>query len=192
MSITRRFIAPIIVFSPLVGLAIADDRQPFGPVELNEQQEAIEGSEATPQPTPGIGMEPRLAGPVGAPPAVPRWLDEVRAQRRALREQRRAAHQARQHALDPIGAAKRDERQEQMRRRQEEVRERIETERRLYLNRGPWLNPLVPAPPYSGGDPLTRGSLIDEPARMMPEAPPPGTDSLTPSDWNNLWYYRGW
>ncbi len=73
------------------------------------------------------------------------------------------------------------------------MREFIETERRLYFNRGPWFNPLAPM----GGGPLTRGSLVEdqapepsEPSRSEPSSA--RSEPLTPSDWNNLWYYRGW
>lgn len=141
-----------------------------------------------PMPAPSLAMEPRRAEPGSPQSQVPRWLEEVRAQRRALHEQRRAAHQARIDAFDPIGSAKRDERHERQRRRQEERRELIESERRLYLNRGPWLSPLAPRPPPSAElDPLARGSL-----ESRSQQPAQGASPETPSDWNNLWYYNGW
>jgi hypothetical protein len=126
---------------------------------------------------------------------VPRWLKEVRAQRRALQEQRRAAHQARHDAIDPIGAAKREERQEQLQRRRQEVREFIEYERRLYLNWGPWITPLVPRPPsHPGADPIAEGSIgtrDDEAAAREPKAAD-GAPPAPPSDWDNRWYFHGW
>jgi hypothetical protein len=147
---------------------------------------------AAPKQTPGLPVNPRRAEPVGPQSAVPRWLEEVRAQRRALREKRRAAHKARIDALDPIGSAKRDEREDLRRRLQEERREQIESERRLYLNRGPWLSPLAPRPPLPAGlDPLARGSLDPQDALQDPPPRPEG-DPMTPSDWDNLWYYNGW
>ncbi len=145
-----------------------------------------------PGPVPGMVREPRRPEPAGSQSTVPRWLEEVRAQRRALRDQRRAAHQARLEALDPIGAAKRDERKELMRRRQEEMRELIETERLLYLNRGPWFNPLFPRSPLAPKlDPLAGGSLAPQKAKRGEQSTSSG-DIQAPSDWNNLWYYHGW
>lgn len=128
-------------------------------------------------------------------PAVPRWLKEVRAQRRALQEQRRAAHQARHDAIDPIGAAKREERQEQVQRRRREVRDFIEHERRLYLNWGPWVTPLVPRPPsLPGVDPIAEGSIGSRNADDVGHDPETrdGTKPLPPSDWDNRWYFHGW
>lgn len=129
-------------------------------------------------------------------PDVPRWLKEVRAQRRALQQQRRAAHQARQEALDPVGAAKREERQERRLRRRQEVREFLEHERRLYLNWGPWITPLVPRPPPSAGvDPLSQGSIGSSGTTDGPQAdaaPADGPTIPTPSDWDNGWYFNGW
>lgn len=139
-------------------------------------------------PTPGLVMDSRRGEPISPQTQVPRWLEEVRAQRRALHEQRRAAHQARIDALDPMGSAKRDQRQELQRRRQEERRELIENERRLYLNYGPWLRPLAPRPPQAAElDPLSGGSL-----ESRGEQPSNSTSPRTPLDWNNLWYYNGW
>lgn len=142
---------------------------------------------------PGLVLEPRRSESLKPPPApVPRWLEEVRAQRRALHEQRRAAHEARIEALDPVGTAKRDEREKLRRRRQAEVREMIESERRLYLNRGPWLSPLAPKPPLASDlDPLADGSLAP-PEAARDEQPSPSDSQGTPSDWNNHWYYNGW
>ncbi|WP_462320794.1 hypothetical protein [Halochromatium sp.] len=146
-----------------------------------------------PMPAPGLVMEPRRLEPSGSQSQVPRWLEEVRAQRRALREQRRAAHKARLEALDPIGTAKRDERKELIRRRQEEMRDLIESERLLYLNRGPWISPLAPRPPLRPKlDPLAGGSLDPQQPEHGEQQPTDSTDSQAPSDWNNLWYYRGW
>lgn len=151
----------------------------------------------SPIPAPGLVMEPRRPQQTSPQSSVPRWLEEVRAQRRALHEQRRAAHQARLQALDPIGTAKRDERTELRLRRQGEVRDLIETERRLYLNRGPWFSPLVPRPPPAPGlAPLTRNSVDPPPApqKAAPgeQRPSSNADTQAPPDWNNLWYYNGW
>jgi hypothetical protein len=139
-----------------------------------------------------LPVDARRAEPISPQSTVPRWLEEVRAQRRALHEQRRAAHQARIDALDPVGSAKRDEREKLRRRRQEERRELMESERRLYLNHGPWLSPLAPQPPPATDlNALSRGSL-DAADEMKPKEPRSDGDARTPSDWNNLWYYNGW
>ncbi|MEA3639424.1 MAG: hypothetical protein VBE63_05710 [Lamprobacter sp.] len=133
-----------------------------------------------------------MPGQIGPPSSTPPWLEEVRAQRRALREQRRHAHEARMKALDPIGAAQRDEHKELVRRRQEEMRDLFETERRLYLNRGPWFSPLTPNQPLAPAlTPFAGGSLNPQ-VRAADEQPSDSTRGLAPSDWNNLWYYNGW
>lgn len=189
MSRSRRLISLLIGLSSLVGpVCVADSRALQDQVEPRGQPRTQPGPEQ-PQPAPAMGIDPHLAPPMGAQPGIPRWLEEVRAQRRALHEQRRAAHRAHRETLESINAAQREERQEQVRRRQEEVRER-----RLYLNRGPWLAPLIPTPPYPADDVLTRGSLLGEQgAETAPGAATgPSPDALTPSDWDNLWYYRGW
>jgi TolA-binding protein len=209
MSRSRRLISLLISLALVVSPTLAASRQPPDQVEPAEPQGA-EASPRRPQPAPAMGIDPRQAASRGAQADTPPWLEEVRAQRRALHEQRRAAHRARRDALESITAAQREERQEQMRRRQEEVREMIESERRLYLNRGPWLSPLIPAPPYPADDILTRGSLLGEQAPREPSSPQTGPSPspsqnqdqsphsspdpvpLAPSDWNNLWYYRGW
>lgn len=130
-----------------------------------------------------------------AQPGMPRWLKEVRAQRRALQRQRRAAHQARHEALDPIGAAKREERHEQLQRRRQEVRDYIEHERRLYLNWGPWITPLIPRPPPPpGADPIAQGSIGNRLGDSQPDSPSPPAEAVkpVPTDWDNRWYYNGW
>ncbi|MBK1703862.1 hypothetical protein CKO40_04710 [Halochromatium glycolicum] len=190
---------PILFLLPLlIGMATAD---------AAETRVSMPGAEAHPQRTGDhpVPAERVLAGRESPPPnlgagsshQVPRWLKEVRAQRRALQQQRRAAHQARHEALDPIGAAKREERQERRLRRRQEVREFIEHERRLYLNWGPWITPLVPRPPPTPGvDPLTQGSIgSSTDAADGPPAAAPNADGAaipTPSDWDNRWYYNGW
>lgn len=118
---------------------------------------------------------------------VPRWLEAVRAQRRALQQQHQAAHEARRQALDPVGSAQREARRERFLQRRQERRELIESERRRYWNSGPWLDPLPsPArPPLAGpGSPAP-----EEPAQPAPDRE---RQAMPPPDWDNLWYYRGW
>lgn len=63
------------------------------------------------------------------------WVDEVRNQRRALQEWRRAQHGAQQ-----------DARYEGFLRRRHERRELMEQERQQFRNYGPWREPLGPTP----------------------------------------------
>jgi hypothetical protein len=124
-------------------------------------------------------------------PPVPRWLEEVRAQRRALQQQRRAAHQARREALDPIGAAQREQRKDQLLRRRQELRNLIDQGRQYYLNQGPWLAPLAP----KSEDDAPETDSIAEQKRTSPVESPRAEEqpaAMTPSEWNNLWYYKGW
>jgi hypothetical protein len=136
-------------------------------------------------------MQPWPTESISAQHGAPQWLDEVRAQRRALLEQRRAARQARQEARDPIGSAQREERQAWLRRRQEERRSRIETLHRPYLNHGPWLMPLAPSRPGADLEQDRDGESVS-----MPQPTDQGSDHQDPTPgsggWNNLWYFNGW
>jgi len=116
---------------------------------------------------------------------VPRWLEEVRAQRQALQDQRRAQHDARRRAIDPVGAAQQEAREAEFLRRRQELRDNIEQDRRLFLNRGlgsnggglsAWPERPLGAPPI--GDSVARPVYVP-PARVPP-------------DWDNGWYFRGW
>lgn len=131
-----------------------------------------------------------------APSPEARWLNEVRAQRQALQEQRRAAHEARREAIDPVGAARREERQEQIQRRRKQVRQFIEQERRLYLNSGPWLMPLATQPlqgPSSLAPPNDAHAEKRPPVAPLTPAPTQAPAPVqAPLDWDNRWYYNGW
>jgi hypothetical protein len=121
---------------------------------------------------------------------APRWLEAVREQRRALQERRRAQHQARRRALDPVGTARHEAMEQQFLRRRQEMRDLMAEERRLFLNLGPWLTPWPPPP---GGVPPTPGTPSPEHAAATGdttgEAPGPGQE---PPEWDNGWYFRGW
>lgn len=135
-------------------------------------------------PLPPDGPATAEAGAEPAPAAassVPRWLEEVRAQRRALQQQRRARHEARRRAIDPVGSAQQDAREEAFMRRRQELRDKVEQDRRLFLNQdfpnqGPWAQPPAPA-----AAPRLFGAPGDDSA----------TGFVTP-DWDNGWYFRGW
>lgn len=108
---------------------------------------------------------------------VPRWLEEVRAQRQALQEQRRAQHEARRMAIDPVGAAQQKAREDAFFRRRQERRDMINQDRRSFINQGPWALPW--RSPHEG---VSTGEQ-----RVMPATP---SDALP--DWDNGWYFRGW
>lgn len=124
---------------------------------------------------------PMVDGTAGETDAVvtgaPRWLEEVRAQRRALQEQRRAQHEARRRAVDPVGAAQHQAREEEFLRRRQERQEKIEADRRLFMNQGPWISPPPPLPATSVPD---TNSTLEQ------------TPGYVPPDWDNGWYFRGW
>lgn len=121
---------------------------------------------ARPEPLPAdADLRPRPGG-VGSAP----WLDEVRAQRRMLQELRRAQQEARK---------------DQFMRRRQEIIEFMDTERWLFRNRGPWLEPFLPAPePRHGpGSANSAPGAPNDELRSQPY-PPPG--------WDNRWYFNGW
>ncbi len=140
-------------------------------------------------PAPGADEHPSAPQDDLAPDdMVPRWLEAVRAQRRALQERRRAQHQARRRALDPMGSARQQAMEEEFRRRRREMRDMIAQDRWLFLNFGPWLSPL-PTPP---------GLSAPTGAAPSQAAPDDGDDAEQtapigePPEWDNRWYFRGW
>ncbi|GEM_PF-1962350 len=117
---------------------------------------------------------------------VPRWLEAVRAQRRALQERRRAQHQARRRALDPVGSARQQAMEEEFRRRRREMRDMIARDRWLFLNFGPWLSPLptAPGPSAPAGVAPSQAAPDDDAEQTAPAGELP--------EWDNGWYFRGW
>jgi hypothetical protein len=140
--------------------------------------------------------EPWVAPGDAAQDPYPRWLDAVRAQRRALQEHRRVEHQARRRAMDPVGSARHEALEQTLERRRQELRdlrdrrEMMAEERRLFMNMGPWVTPWPPPP----------GSAQPAPAPVMPDAkpaaPPDWPQQSPPAtelpEWDNGWYFRGW
>lgn len=105
------------------------------------------------------------------------WLDEVRAQRQAWEARRKAAREdfeARRRLNNPLGSARQEAWEEDVRRRRAERQQRIDREREMFRSLGE-LPPSMPLP-ESGA----RGSYS---AAEDPLFPPPG--------WDNLWYFRG-
>ncbi|AGA89555.1 hypothetical protein Thimo_0716 [Thioflavicoccus mobilis 8321] len=109
------------------------------------------------------------------------WLAEVRAQRRAWEEQRRAAKEAidaRRRRQAPWAAAQHEAREKAFQRRRDERLERIERDRARFRQQGPWqLASPDPWPLDAAGTPAP----LDVPAPTYP-----------PAGWNNGWYYRGY
>lgn len=121
---------------------------------------------------------------------VDQWLEEVKAQRRAREERRRAAKEAinaRRRLTDPWGAAHQEAHEKENQRRRDAMREQIERDRETFREQGPWHDPgpmdLSPPPPpiSSGTQPEAGGSQG-----------PAGTPAYPPSGWDNRWYYRGY
>lgn len=134
--------------------------------------------------------EPQTA-PQGSPAPddmVPRWLEAVRAQRRALQERRRAQHQARRRALDPVGTARQEAMEEEFQRRRQEMRDMIAQDRWLFLNFGPWLSPLRTPPGMSPPRGLAAPDRPPDPADDTERSP----SADDPPEWDNGWYFRGW
>ena len=122
---------------------------------------------------------------------VSRWLDEVRAQRRALQEQRRAELDARRRAMNPVGAAQQEAREAEFLRRRQQRREMIEQDRKRFMSRGlsaqdGWL-PASPAPLSPA--PLSPAPLSPVPLEPGDEMPALNT---APRGWDNGWYFHGW
>ncbi|TVQ89772.1 MAG: hypothetical protein EA400_07245 [Chromatiaceae bacterium] len=109
--------------------------------------------------------------PPGAAIAAP-WLDEVRAQRRMLQELRRAQQEARK---------------DRFLRRRQEIIEFMDSDRWLFRNPGPWMEPFIPPPEPQHTPPRgSAGSLPRDPNDELRGHPYP------PSGWDNRWYFNGW
>jgi hypothetical protein len=127
----------------------------------------------------------------------PRWIDAVRAQRRAMQQRRRAEHEARRRAIDPVGTARQEARDQEFQRRRQEMRERIAEDRKLFLNSGPWRTPLPKPPEFAPNTwPEPPGlSPVPNKDHGRPDFPDAGSQAPLrgdPAEWDNGWYYRGW
>lgn len=153
---------------------------------------ATEGSAEDPTPP----MQPHRQGEPAPHDVVPRWLEAVRAQRRALQERRRAQHQARRRALDPMGTARQEALEQELQRRRREMRDMIAQDRWLFLNFGPWLAPM-PSPPVgnapAGGPTDPPGEPPADPTGQTQEHTEPVPRQMDElPEWDNGWYFRGW
>ena len=131
--------------------------------------------------------------PEGEP--VSPWLDEVRAQRRAREERRRATKEAidaRRRWIDPWGAAQHEAREQEVQRRRDAFLEKIEREREAFRNQAPWTPPQTPWPEEIAAPALETPAPVEAETAGSPEPsvqqPPP----YAPHGWNNHWYYRGY
>lgn len=148
---------------------------------------------------PGEQVSPR-PGPHADP--LDQWLDEVKAQRRAWEERRRAAKEAvnaRRRWTDPWGVAQHEAREKESQRRHDAMLEQIERDRDAFRNQVPWQTPETweagPPPPSSqptphGSQPEAGGS--EQAARGATAQSPTAPPAYPPSGWDNRWYYRGY
>jgi hypothetical protein len=167
----RMTVAALILLTPPIPLLAAQQPAAAGPTQAEYAA-----------PRPSTASAPADPAPA-ANDGTPRWLDAVRAQRKALQEHIRAQHQARRRAIDPVGTARQEAREQEFYRRRQTLREMREQDRMLFLNLGPWATPLPPVP----------GSGLATPA--PPPNSPESADNARPNDlpdWNNNWYFRGW
>lgn len=141
------------------------------------------------------------ASPIGAltpaPEPVPRWLDEVRAQRQAREERRRAAKEAmgaRRRWIDPWGAAQQEAWEQETQRRRDAFMEKVERDRKAFRSNSPWgppHNPWSDKAPGLGPGPALGSSSSTDTAEAAGQAVTPAESYPLPG-WDNRWYYRGY
>lgn len=139
------------------------------------------------------------APPVGAmpptPEPVPQWLDEVRAQRQAREERRRAAKEAlgaRRRWIDPRGAAQQEAWEHETQRRRDAFLEKVERDRKAFRSHAPW-GP-APTPWREEGSrlgPESRSPSIPDTAEAARRALA-HEEPYPLQGWDNRWYYRGY
>jgi hypothetical protein len=136
------------------------------------------------------------APPAGASPPEPisEWLAEVRAQRQASEDRRRAqkeAMDAHRRWIDPWGAAQKEARDQATQRRHEAFMEHIERDRQAFRNLAPWR-----FEPDPWQEDTSRSTAEPPPSRGTDAAgiagkTPPSASPYSLPGWDNLWYYRG-
>ena len=142
-------------------------------------------------PPPPVGAMPPI------PESVPQWLDEVRAQRQAREERRRAAKEAlgaRRRWIDPRGAAQQEAWERETKRRRDAFMEKVERDREAFRNHAPW----GPAPtPWRNEAPdHDPDTALHSPSN--PDTAEASGQTLTREEpyslpgWDNRWYYRGY
>ena len=138
------------------------------------------------------GVHPYRSGAVpDYPDPLPQWLDEVKAQRQAWEERRRAAKEAvhaRRRQNDPWGAAQHEAREQESQRRRDAIVEQFERDRDAFHT--PWPGPRDQSPPPPQPQP---GAVAPQPTAPDSAAlNPADPSSYPPSGWDNRWYYRGY
>ena len=120
---------------------------------------------------------------------VDQWLAEVKAQRKAREERRRATREAinaRRRLTDPWGAAHQESHEKESQRRRDAMMEQIDREREAFRDQGPWQ---LPSPMDQGPPPPPASGAASE---AGDGEPPSAVPTYPPSGWNNRWYYRGY
>ncbi len=181
---------PTAVLLALSGAGISAAPAPPAAERDSGTEPTAAATEAPKPEAPGAALDAAPRKGADASDGAPPWLDAVRAQRQALQDLRRAEHQARRRALDPVGAARQEALEEKFFRRRQEIRDQMAEDRWLFLNFGPWMAPL-PSPPGAlpSGPRATAPNPRSEPPRAADPAPGPERE---PPEWNNGWYFHGW
>jgi hypothetical protein len=180
---------------------------------LAAAETASAADQVAPPPEQAVTQDAAAPPEPAAPLATP-WLNEVRAQRHAWEERRKAVREdfeARRRINDPWGAAQKEAWADEVERRRDARRQHLDQERERFRDLGPSHPPTVwpdltdPQNPFTGppgqfstpsteakGD-GTRAPVGEPPVGGIvypPGAPP--TAPYSPQDWDNLWYYRGY
>lgn len=132
--------------------------------------------------------------PAAEPEPVRQWLDEVRAQRQAREERRRAdkeVRDARRRWIDPWGAAQQEAREQETRRRRNAFFEHIERDREALRNQVPWGFPRDPWQEEATGSQAETPLSTPADATGVSRQPVPNPSPYPPTGWDNRWYYRG-
>jgi hypothetical protein len=137
---------------------------------------------------------PPPPGPTSEADPMAKWLDEVRAQRRAWEARRRAAKEAidaHRRWVDPWGAAQHEAREKETERRRQAFREQIERDREIFRNQPPWNSLFDPLDQSLGMFPDDRSALDSDEATARQDSLSPPSEYQLPG-WDNRWYYRGY
>jgi hypothetical protein len=171
MARIHPFVVPVVLLALIAGAAPMSAAGGDSDAAARSDGFPRPGGSGPAQPMPPPHAPAQLPAMPDPPGSMSRWLDEVRAQRRALQDMRRA-HQ--------------DARKDEFLRRRHEMLDRMESDRRLFRNRGPWLEPLPPATLPPSLEPPEHGIADhdDDASGDGHHYPPPG--------WDNGWYYNGW
>lgn len=132
--------------------------------------------------------------PPAEPEPVRQWLDEVRVQRQAREERRRADKEARdahRRWVDPWGAAQQEAREQETQRRRNAFFEHIERDREAFRIQVPWGFPQDPRQEEAAGSQAEKQLPTDGDTVGVPRQAVPHPSPYPPTGWDNRWYYRG-